>query len=144
MFFTLCSTQSGPCAIWDFWAEISGFYFTLYRPRSGPRTIWEFWRVFRVYFILCSTLGGPCAIWDFWRSFYSSISLYIVLRAGQAQIGNFGGILGSISFYVVLGAGRAQFGIFGGCLWVTLRVIVGRLYEVLKVCIGPHGVQVGM
>ena len=74
--------------------------FTLYSPRNGPRTFW-----------------------DFSQHFLKSISLYIVLGAGHAQFGNFGGFLWSISFYVVLGAGRAQFGIFGGVFRVLFHFI---------------------
>ena len=45
-----------------------------------------------VYFTLCSTRSGPRTIRDFLRGFLGSISFYVVLGAGRAQLGTFGGV----------------------------------------------------
>ena len=41
VYFTLCSTRSGPRVIWDFVAGFSSVYYTLCCTRSGLHTIWD-------------------------------------------------------------------------------------------------------
>ena len=61
------------------------------------------------------------------------ISLYVVLRAGRGQFGNWKGFLLPISLYVVLRADRAQFGI------LVMFLMFISLYVVLRAGRGQFG-----